>query len=178
MSSSTEKIEIPFSKRKILFLFLGSLFAVCAGVWFVLDPDAVRTPFLRSPQLVFIVGLAAVLFFGLGAIFLFLKMWDKKPGLVLDAAGLTDHTSWVAVGFIPWTDLQEVAVIEIYRQKLILLHLKNPQQYIDLQTNRYKRKLMQMNYNNYGTPISISAASIQIKVEELLEMLNSRKDAK
>jgi hypothetical protein len=55
-----------------------------------------------------------------------------------------------------------------------MLEVKNPQDYIDKQTSGFKRKMMQMNLNMYGTPLSITSNSLKIKFEELLNILNER----
>jgi hypothetical protein len=86
--------------------------------------------------------------------------------------GLVDNSSGVSGGEILWEDIESFSVIEIHRQKLIMLHVKNPQDYIDKQTSSFKRKMMQVNYNMYNTPLSITSNTLQIKFDDLLNILN------
>ncbi len=122
-------------------------------------------------------GIASILFFGLCAVYIARKLPDNKPGLILDKIGLTDNSSGVSAGQILWSDIENISVIEIHRQKLIMLHVKNPQDYIDKQTSSFKRKMMQMNLNMYETPLSITSNSLQIKFDELLNILNDHLNA-
>jgi hypothetical protein len=124
-----------------------------------------------------LTGIASILFFGLCAVYIARKLPDNKPGLILDKIGLTDNSSGVSAGQILWSDIENISVIEIHRQKLIMLHVKNPQDYIDKQTSSFKRKMMQMNLNMYETPLSITSNSLQIKFDELLNILNDHLNA-
>jgi hypothetical protein len=113
------------------------------------------------------------LFFGVCAVYIGRKLPNNKPGLIIDDVGLTDNSSGVSAGQILWSDVKNIKVIEIHRQKLIMLKVKNPQDYIDRQTSGLKRKMMKMNFNMYGTPLSITSNSLQIKFDELLNILNN-----
>jgi hypothetical protein len=71
-----------------------------------------------------------------------------------------------------WSDIESISVKEIHRQKFIILEVSNPQEYIDKQTSRFKRKMMEMNMKMYGTPLSITNNGLQIKFDELYKILN------
>jgi hypothetical protein len=168
----TEKIEIPLSKKKLILLLVGSLVFVAAGSWFLNSPPKINNPLFGNPTFILMVSIAAILFFGLISFFIARKLPDNRPGLIIDNAGLIDNSSGLSAGQVPWTDIEKISVIEINRQKLILLDVKNPQDYIDRQSNGFKKKLMQINYNSYGTPLSISVNSLQIEFNELVRLLN------
>ena len=53
-----------------------------------------------------------------------------------------------------------------------MLHVKNPQEYIDKQTSGFKRKILEMNFNMYATPLSITSNALQIKFDDLFHILN------
>ena len=169
----TEKIEIPLSKKKLIFLLVGSLVFVAAGIWFLVNPPNINNPVFGNPRFILIISIAAILFFGLMGFFIARKLPENKPGLIIDQEGLIDNSSALSPGQIPWSDIVNISVIEISRQKLILLDVKNPQDYIDRQSNGFKKKLMQINHNSYGTPISISANSLQIEFNELFGILEN-----
>jgi hypothetical protein len=63
-------------------------------------------------------------------------------------------------------------------QRFLMFIVKNPQGYIDRETNLIKRKAMQMNFNSYGSPISISANALDTDFDRLHELLNSKFDEK
>lgn len=170
----TDKIEIPLSKKKLILLLVGCLVFVTAGSWFLISPPKINNALFGNPTFILMVSIAAILFFGLIAFFIARKLPDNRPGLILDQLGLIDNSSGLSAGQVPWTDIEKISVIEINRQKLILLDVKNPQEYIDRQPNGFKKKLMQINHNSYGTPLSISDNSLQIEFDELVTLLTNR----
>jgi hypothetical protein len=174
MTHSTAPIEIPLSKKKLILLLAASMGFVAAGCWLLIDPPVLKNPFLGNPIVIFFVGIASVLFFGLCGFFIIRQLPVKKTGLIIDNNGLTDISSAVSVGQILWSDIEEISVVKIQRQRLILLKVKNAQAFIEKQPSGFKRKIMQMNLNMYGTPLSITANSLQIKFDDLLNMISQK----
>jgi len=170
----TERIEIQLSKSKLTLLSLGSIIFVGLGVWFVTNPPKESIPFFSNPTVLFIVGLASILFFGLVGFFIFKKLFDNSPGLIISAEGVFDNSSGVSAGFVPWTDIVEIKETKVFNQSFINLVVKNLQDYIDRQKNAFKRKSIQINYKSYGTVIGISTNGLKIKYEELKALLDSR----
>ncbi len=166
-------ISIPLSKGKLLLSILGAFAFVAIGFWFVLAPPS-RTGSSLESTLLMVLGLVAILFFGGIAILVIRKLFDSRPGLIIDEQGLNDNSGGLSAGQILWQDIENFQALQIQRQRLILVLVNNPQDYIDRQSNGWKRKLMAMNYRQYGTPISISANGLKISFAELLEMLEQR----
>ena len=166
-----DRIEIKLSKRKGVLALLGSVVFVLLGIWLISEADDLTGWRTRNPTFIRGIGIAGVLFFGLCAVYIGRKLPDNKPGLIIDKMGLVDNSSGISAGQILWSDINEISVIEIHRQKLIILHVKNPQDYIDKQTSGLKRKMMQMNFNMYGTPLSITSNSLKITFDELHNIL-------
>jgi hypothetical protein len=171
MTQTQNRIEIPLSKKKITLIFIGSVIAVALGAWFVTAPDTFSKGPLRSELVVYIVGLAAIVFFGMVAFYALRKLPDNKPGMIIDESGITDNSSGVAAGQILWSDINSVSVITVQKQSFILLHVKNPQDYIDRQRGIFKKKMMQMNYKMYGSPLTLSANGLKITFDELYELV-------
>src|SRR5262249_22591864 len=119
-------------------------------------------------------GVAGALFFGVCLIFIAKKLGDNSPGLLISDKGILDNASGVSAGQILWSDIEDISVIEIHSQKLIILKVKNPQEYIDKQASGFKRRLMTMNYKMYGTPLSITSNGLKISFDELLSTLTNR----
>lgn len=166
-------ISIPLSKGKLLLSILGAFAFVAIGFWFVLAPPS-RTGSPLESTLLMVLGVVAILFFGGIAILVIRKLFDSRPGLIIDEQGLLDNSGGLSAGQILWQDIENFKVLQIQRQRLILILVKNPQDYIDRQSNGWKRKLMAMNYRQYGTPISISTNGLKISFAELLEMLEQQ----
>lgn len=166
-----EQIEIPLSKKKMLLTLFGAIIFVGLGLWFLINPPKISNLIFGNPTLIFIVGLASIIFFGLVAITIFRKFSDKKPGLIINRKGITDNSSGVSAGLIPWTDIKEIKISQVMSQKLLMFIVSNPQDYLDKVTNPLKRNAMKMNYKTYGSPISISSNALQTNFEDLQKLL-------
>lgn len=163
-------ITIPLSKGKLLLTILGTFAFVAIGIWFVLAPPSTYIPFFGRAVTI-VIGIISILFFGGIAILIIRKLFDQRPGLVIDKQGLMDNSGGLSAGQILWQDIEDIQVLQIQRQRMILILVNNPQDYLDRQSNAWKRKLMAINYRQYGTPISISTNGLKISFDELLEML-------
>jgi hypothetical protein len=167
-----QQIEIQLSKVKLLLMLVGSLTFVSLGLWLVISQPTIHRAFLTvSSTELLTVGYAGIIFFGLCALFIIHKLTDNRPGLIIDDLGLSDNSSGIACGQIPWTDILNISVIDIQRQKIIMLEVNNPQDYIGRQTNGFKRKLMKINLNKFGSPISISSNALKISFADLHKLL-------
>ncbi len=168
------RIEIPLNKSKLLIMLIGSLAFVAIGFWFVINPPVIENSFWGNPARLAIAGYAAIVFFGIVAFFLLRKLPDSKPGLIIDETGLTDNSGGLAAGHIAWSDIEDISEMEMHRQRLIMIHVRNPEEYIDRQKNLFKRKGMQMNYKMYGTPISITVNGLKTSFDDLMNILMTR----
>lgn len=169
--TNEEQIEIPLSKTKMTLTFLGSLVFVGLGLWFLINPPKSNHLLFGNPTLIFIAGLASVIFFGLVAVTIFRKFCDNKPGLIISRQGITDNSSGVSAGLIPWTDIQEIRISQVMNQKFLMFIVRNPEYYLDKVSNPLKRNAMKINYKTYGSPISISSNALQTNFYDLRKLL-------
>jgi hypothetical protein len=166
-----EQIEIPLSKTKMILTFLGSIMFVGLGLWFLINPPKSNHWLFGNPTVIFIAGIASMIFFGLVAITIFRKFSDKKPGLTINRQGIIDNSSGVSAGLIPWTDIQEIIISQVMNQKFLMFIVRNPEEYLEKVTNPLKRNAMKMNYKTYGSPISISSNALQTNFDDLHKLL-------
>ena len=177
MIASEQQIEISLSKMKLTLMVIGSLLFVVIGILFVINPEKYTTPIMRNPTVIFISGLASILFFSLCFVFIAKKLGDNSLGLIISDKGIFDNSSGLSAGQILWPDIENISVIKIHRQRLIMLQVTNPQEYIDKQTSSFKRKMMQLNFKIYGTPLSITSNGLKISFDELLSTLTDKLNA-
>ena len=177
MIASEQQIEISLSKMKLTLMVIGSLLFVVIGILFVINPEKYTTPIMRNPTVIFISGLASILFFSLCFVFIAKKLGDNSLGLIISDKGIFDNSSGLSAGQILWSDIENISVIKIHRQRLIMLQVTNPQEYIDKQTSSFKRKMMQLNFKIYGTPLSITSNGLKISFDELLSTLTDKLNA-
>ena len=172
--TTEQRIEVPLSKSKNVLMLIGSVAFVAIGLWFVIAPPQIDNSYWGNPTKIAIAGYASIIFFGLCAVVLIRKIPDAKPGLIIDNTGLTDNSSALSAGHILWTDIENISVLEIQKHKMLMLEVKNPQDYINRQNSLFKRKGMELNYKMYGTPLSITANGLKISFQELLTLVTEK----
>jgi hypothetical protein len=172
MASSDETI-IEFSKTKLLLLIIGSLAFIGIGSWMVsLDVAQIEAQRrFNDPLLVHGIGWVGIVFFGLCGAYGIRKFFDKRPGLIFSSVGITDNSSSVSAGLIPWNEISGFNIHELQKQKMLIVLVKNQNKYIEV-GNVIKRTLNRTNYKMCGSPIAITSNSLKINFDELLELSN------
>ena len=167
-----EEKVIGISKVKTLLILLGALAFVVLGVWFLtLDTQAIEAQRkFNSPVLVYGIGGVAIAFFGACGIFAVKKLFDSSPGLVLNRQGLTDNSSAISVGFVPWSEVSRIEEHQIQKQRFISIFVDNPDKYMNA-GNVLQRKARQANLKMCGTPISISSNALKMKYDDLYSVI-------
>lgn len=158
-----DNIEIPLSKTKILLHLLGSIIFVALFLFIIVE--------IQPSFFVEIVGYFGVLFFGFGFIFLMGKMLDRRPGLIIDQNGITDHTHYTSVGKIEWEDIVGFDTYQMESTKMIIIYTDNPEKYIKRAKNSFAAKAMRMSQRMTGSPLSINSGSLKIGYDELEHIL-------
>jgi hypothetical protein len=169
-----ETIEIGMSKLKTISLLIFCLLFVAAGICFVISPERFVSIIVSNPTIIFLVGCTGILFFGFVGFSILKKLVKNEPALIISEDGITDNSSGVSAGFIPWSDIIAVKEAVIANQRFINLVVKNPQGYIDRQSSKFKRKIMQKNHDIFGTGIGISTNTLKISYGELKKILEER----
>jgi len=171
--TKSKPIEIQLSKFKLSLMIIGSLIFVTAGVWLIWHVAVTPASHFRRFYFGLIVGSVSILFFGLAAVYLFKKLLDNKPGLIICDDGIIDNSGALSIGFIPWTDVVEIHEVFMGRQIFIIVEIINPLEYIDRQENTLKRRWMKANYKLYRSVIGITANGLKCNHNELLNLLDS-----
>ena len=172
--NTEQRIEIPLSKAKILLMLIGATAFVAIGLWFVVAPPEIKNSYWGNPTKMAFVGYASIFFFGLCAAFFIRKLPDTKPGLIIDNTGLIDNSGALSAGQILWADIVNISVLQMHKQKLLLLEVKNPHDYINRQSSLLKRKGMELNHKMYGTPISVTANGLKMPFQELYSLVSKK----
>jgi hypothetical protein len=169
-----QTIEIALNKKRMLPILLGALVFVLLGIGMISLVFKARNQIALQAFLC-IVGLAAVLFFGLIAIVLLPKMISSKPGMILSDEGLIDNTSGVSVDFIPWHDIRKINFSYSGTHTFVVVMVKKPGKYIERESNIIIRLAMQLNYKISGSPIHILASFLDINLNTLNEMIATKR---
>lgn len=169
---STQPILISVSKGKLVKLLIFSIIFIALGGWIIIAEPEVSNAVLNNGVVKYGAAAGSILMGVAGMIFFTLKMFDKKPGLIIDSKGITDNASGVSAGFIPWEDIRHIYTTQVMSEKFVMIGVSNPEKYIDRQTKFLKRKAMNYNYKAYGSPISLTVSTLKINHDSLLLTLN------
>ncbi len=168
-----KQTSIRLSKLKILQLVGICLLFIGMSAWLLwYTPKPGSNPLFNNAIVKYGASIAGILLGVVGFCYYTYKLTDNKPGLIVGRTGITDNSSGTAVGFIPWADVKQIYEKEVYRKKFIMIALHNPQEYIDRQTNMAKRKIMQLNFSHYGSPIFIQSNTLNMEYEEINDVLH------
>jgi len=172
VNAPDEKV-INLSKKKVLLLIAGSCAFVAGGLWMLLmDSSEIRSQHrFNNPLMVHGIGAICIVLFGLAGVWGIRKLFDKKPGLVLSAAGMLDNTGALSVGLIPWSEIVGFETFEVYKTKMLIVQVADPEKYIKV-GGAAKRALKRANSGMSGSPISISSTALKISFDELLDLCN------
>jgi hypothetical protein len=166
-SDVPSELVIPLSKGKgILLLFVAVAFVLGSiWIWSIADDQARFNPLKMKA-----VAIANFFFFGLCAIYGCFKVFDTRPGLIIDDQGIVDNSSAVGAGRILWDDVLALNISEIAGQRFITILVKEPHKYAG-RGNFLNRMINAANTKMTGSPINISSNSLRIKLADLDQAL-------
>ncbi|ASE62751.1 STM3941 family protein [Chryseobacterium indologenes] len=167
-----DRIELYSSKKKSLILLIGSLTFIVLGFWLLLEAENLTSMRARSPIFIRGIGIATILFCGFGIFIGIKRMIKSEIILIIDNKGLNVNPKKSLTEFIKWNEINGFKEIKIHSTRIVIIGVRNPEYWLDKETNGFKRKLMQFNINNYNSPFNISASGIDITSDKLIETLN------
>ncbi|HET9839469.1 MAG TPA: STM3941 family protein [Candidatus Angelobacter sp.] len=167
--STTDELVIELSKTKVVLTVIGCLAFVALGAWlFAMDAETIARELRgEDPLVVHGGGIAAVVFFGIIGILALRKLFNRKPGLVLNSSGIIDNSSGIAAGFIPWSDIRGAEIYQMARQKILVIKLNNPKEYI-ARGSALRRATNLINAKMTGSPVAITSTTLKVNFAELL----------
>jgi len=129
----------------------------------------------------FSIGILSTIFFAACGIFSLRQLFDNSPGLKLSYDGFTDNSTFVSVGFVPWSEVVEIRKLRVQMAKFVSVQTKDPDRYIN-RGNFLQRMTNRVNLMIYKSPINVSSVFLRIKHDDLLELMeqylaNSRRNA-
>ncbi|HUR11518.1 MAG TPA: STM3941 family protein [Flavitalea sp.] len=174
--NGSNKIEIAVSKSKLTKLLIVSILFLSGGLWMIVSNPDTSNALFNNPFVKALASYGATIMGLIGIYFFSRKLFDNKPGLVIDENGIYENTSIFNFGLIPWSDISHIYGSAVQasiasKQHFITIGLFNPEKYISREKNLLKRKLLSANAGSYGSPIHISANGLKTNSDELLKLL-------
>ncbi len=172
------KKEIYTSEKKAMRLLVISLFFIALSVCFIINPKVFINPFLQASYLIQGIGLLSVLFFGFGMYVATRRIVKTELALVVDVEGIHMYPKKANSKLINWECIIGFSEIKINGQKILIIKVSNPEYWLLRESNMIKKKMMQFNFSNYGSPLSISTGFLAISQEDLVQILEEGLSAK
>lgn len=167
-----ERIEIYSSRKKSFLLLLLSLIFVTLGILFLLHADTFAIGRIKNPLFIQVIGTVGILFFGTATYITIRQLIKNKLMLVIEPAGISLNPEKPNSKVIIWKEIEAFSEIKINSTKIIIIHINNPQYWIDREESKIQKKMMKLNLSSYGSPFNISAVSMQISHSDLMRLLN------
>lgn len=160
------EIVIPHSRTKLILLLIGALAFVAIGCWlWTADP---RTGY--NPVYMKCSAVLGIVFSGLCGIYICIRLFDRRPGFIIDDEGFIDNSSAVAAGRVPWSDILAIRTIEINLQPILVIYVADPQKYME-RDGAFTRMLKRANLIMVGSPVTISTSGLNIHFNQLGQLL-------
>ena len=168
-------IQFAQSKTKLLGI-LTAAFPTFYGALQILQggPEKAERWFKGASYLLMPIAVLGIAFFVWALVFVFNRLRDNRPAFIVSDEGITDHSSAVSAGFIPWSDVLEINEQRMLGSHFIRIKVKNPDHYIGRQSGFMKRFLMRSNQQTFKAGLAISAGAIRCSFEELKDLLERR----
>lgn len=169
MKDPQDSIIIPTNKKVIIVVLLGSILFVVIGILMFNAEPSRKYPsaYLHT------WGSIGIAFFGLVIIYCLVKLFDNKPGLIIDKNGIRNNTSIVSNHTITWNELSAVGLTKIGKEKILFLYFKDDNSFIR-KFNFFERFLMKLNVSMHQSPIGISTRSLKYDIEKLHRQIQYR----
>ncbi len=103
------------------------------------------------------------------------KLKDKSAGLLINNKGITDTSSDISIGQIFWKDVIEVDRASSLKHQLLLINVKNENNYVKNAKNTAISRLLRQNIRLYKTPVAINSSNLELSLEEILDIINDFK---
>jgi hypothetical protein len=164
-------INIPFSKNKLTWIIIASIFFIMFCTFMFVKADWIG----ENNEVIKVIstygGIAGVLFFIFTLLQAIKKRKDEKAGFTITSQGFYDNSNAAKLGLISWKDIIGFKEWTFEGTKSLVVLVDNPKEYIELETSFIMKKMLQANHKGYGSPIVISATSLAITYEQLKEYL-------
>ncbi len=167
------QVEIYTSKKKSILMLIGSIIFIALGIWMLINANNFTGWKARNPILTQGIGVISIIFFGFGIFVGIKRLIKTELALIIDSKGLNVNPKKSLSEYIEWKDILGFREIKIKSTRIIIIRVKNPDQWIEKEKSFFRRKLMQFNLNYYDSPFNISAAGLDIRYKELKDKLNS-----
>ena len=144
-----------YSRRKLLLAGFGALAFMAVSILILIR---------RGPSFIDIAGgTAGLLFFGVCAIVVGIRLFDRRAVLVIDENGIFDRRANDRP--LPWISIAHIAAVRFGRQRFYLIEPSVPlRQFTD---RRYKRALLSLNRPWAGHGFFVGPNGLNVSLDQI-----------
>lgn len=144
--------------KHLLYLLACSIF-VAIGVWMVLSSDDTFN---------FVMGIAGILFFGIGVVAFPFRIFDRRPRIIINDEGIFDRT--LGVGTIEWRDIRHAHLKSVHGTEFIPLDLRAKTKYLQ-RISKTKAKFASFNKFFGFEALNLNLGGVNRSGKEILAII-------
>jgi hypothetical protein len=148
-------------RGKLLLLATGAAMFLCSGFWTWTTRELDKA----------VISALSISFFGPCLGYAIFRLVRRTPSLIISQSGLYDGSSALGGFVFHWSEIECAYVSFVGRQKMLSIKLKNQEEFLS-RVGWVKRIWMRYSIYLVGSPVSISAITLPIKLEELAELIH------
>lgn len=155
----THRIEIRASKKKSIKNIFYGFMLIGMGVFllFIAESQEMMPPFTVK-----VIGYLSLAIFLPALLYIFYRLFDDSPRVIIDSNGIMDKSAATSPGFIPWHEIEEFTIKEVFEVQFIGIVLKNPG-YVNRSLHPVARFLNSLNKKFYSSQYMISTQDLNIE---------------
>jgi len=159
---------VHYNRKKI---FLYALFMIILSVFLIImELFMNEDSFNYTVSISSIIPLFSILILITIGFYFFKLSFKKEPALTVNKVGIFDESSWTSVGFIPWSDIKKIEIVEFYKVNFIKVSLYNTKKYLN-KKSFFQNIFLFLNNKFYGSPIFITPNFLLVNIDYLFEKM-------
>jgi hypothetical protein len=172
-NTDADHIDVPINKYGLTGYFFVLFGVFLMGLWFVASPSTFVTKgvhtskSLNSLKEAVGFGLFCIIICGPFAANTFYRIFVMKAGLTINMDGIMNNSYVASCGFINWNNITKIDKEEGDYPMSIVVHVNSPEEFIQSQSNIFKRRSASDSYNKYGSPAVINTNFLKCDYDEL-----------
>lgn len=150
--------------RSIVAVLLGLIMTFASLSILIFDDFFEVDDWIRA------VSTFGVAFFALCTFFIIKVRFKNRHVLVVNQEGFTDHSSTIALGFIPWSDVEEMHTTKVGDVTFIEVAIRNEERYLE-KLKGWQRKAIDINRGMGQQAVLINLTFTGYDPKEVLDVM-------
>jgi len=115
---------------------------------------------------------------GIMAVLLVFLVWGifelrrKQAGITISQEGITDHTTLLGCGFVPWSNVEKIIIASHRGHSSAFFKLHDSKPVLDQSPGRFAR-FVNILYNLFGCLVVVNMQGYKVKEQEIASLLEA-----